>query len=430
MEVKTKKLPKNEIEIIVDLGREEMTPYINKAVKEISANKKIPGFRPGFADYEVVKKHFGEMVIWQHAAYLAIEGTWQKVLERENLVTVGQPKVDFTKLAPNNPFQYKIIVSLLPTVKIGDLSKVRVKSEKIEILDKELNKALKELQKMRATEKRVDRAAKKGDKVITNIEITLNNVLIENGKLNKFSVIIGEGKMIPGFEEKLIGLKSGDETKFKLKFPKDYHNKNLAQKECDFKVKVQDVYNIELPKLDDKFAKSVVPNIESFVELKDKLKVNLKKEKEYEAEVNNEKKMFDELIKISEFDDIPEVLVNAEAKKMVGELEQNLQRNGIDPDKYLKDLNKKRSDLLLDFAPEAIKRVKVALILRELAKQRNIEVKQDEIEKRINNLKQQYQNNENFIKQTQEAAFKDYIKHSLLNDKILKVLKDELIVAK
>ncbi|MDP1747482.1 MAG: trigger factor, partial [Bacteroidota bacterium] len=201
----------------------------------------------------------------------------------------------------------------------------------------------------------------------------VDKVAIENGSQKKFLVVIGEGTFIPGFEDQLVGMKEGEEKKFSLRFPKNYHDKNLADKMVDFEVKVNGVYEITLPELDDEFAQSI-GNFKNVAELKKQMQDNLVHEAEHKEKHRLEDEILDEVIKISKFGEIPEILVNSETQKMVSELEENIKQQGLQFEDYLQHLKISRSNLLLEFAPQAVKRIKSALVIRVLAKEHNISV--------------------------------------------------------
>jgi len=371
-------LPKSLLEVVVTMTFDELQPYLIKTAEKISETKKIEGFRPGKAPYDVVVRTVGEMFVMQNAASVAIEESLDKILDSEKIDAVAEPKVEVQKLAPNNDFIFKATFSILPEIKIMDLEKLKVKAPaEIKIEEKEIDKVLEDLKKFKAKESLADKVAEKGDKVIMNLNVFVDNVPIEGGQTPNHSVIIGENLMIPGFEDNLLGLKANEEKEFALKFPEKYHEQKLAGKMATFKIKTTGVYKIELPELNDEFAKAF--GLPTLPDLKKNIESNLKREKESKENQKFELEILEILQEKSEFSEIPEVLINEETHRMVHELEDNVIKQGMNFEDYMKHLKKTEADMMLDFVPDAIKRVKTGLLIRELAKQQNIIASEEEL---------------------------------------------------
>jgi len=416
-----KKLPKSEIEITVTIPFTELTPFIEKAAKKISQGVEIPGFRKGNAPLDLIKQKVGEMKVLEEGAALAVEKSYVEIINQEKLEPLGSPKVDFEKLAADNEFTYKATVALIPEVKVGDYKSIKVKENEIVIKDEEIEKTIEELRNQRATEVIENKAVAKGDKVEVDFDVFRDNVPIENGAQKKYPLIIGSDHFIPGFEDNLIGLKTNEEKEFELKFPEEYHNKNLAGKPAKFKVKIIAVYKRTLPELNQEFAKSL--GQESMEKLKEQIKHNLEHEQHHKEEERLEIEIIDQLIGKSEFGELPDTLVTAETNKMLQELESNLSMQGLKMDEYLKHLNKTQEQLKLEFAPQALKRVKSALVLRSLFFEEKMEVKPEEIEAEINKAKQMYQQNPDIIKNLDTPQYRDYLQNMLGNQKVIDLLK-------
>src|SRR3989344_3161878 len=381
MKIDFKKLPRGQAEITIELAPDEYQPFLEQAAKQISETTKISGFRPGKANFEIIKQKVGLAEIWEKAIEPAVKKTLFKAINDNHLITIGSPQIEIIKLAPDNPVIYQAKISLLPEVELGDYQQIKVARKKIEVSEQEVQKALTNLQKMRAKEILVDRPAKSGDKVEIDFETFLDKIPVSQGKQQKFPLVIGENAFIPGFEDQLIGLTKNQTKEFSLKFPENYHQKNLAGRLVDFKVKLNAVYQLDLPELIDK------------------------------------------IIEQSKFTDIPDFLVDSETKKMVDELEYNLTAQGLKFEDYLNHLKKSRADLLLDLAPQAMKRVKSALVLRRVGKDKNIEVSNQEIDLEIKNTLAAYVGNSEIEKNLQQPAYRDYLKNVIASRKVLDYIK-------
>ena len=424
MQVTKKDLEKSQIELTVELTLAEFEPYIVKGAEEVAKNVKIEGFRPGKAPLEVLKQKIGEMTILEEAAHLAIHKTLDEVIEKNTMErqAFGQPNVSITKLAPNNPLEYKITLSLLPTVALGDYKDLKIKEEEVKMDEKELAKSLKELQEMRAVEVLSEEPIKKGDKAVVDIKMFLDKVPVEGGQHNDLAVLVGKEYFVPGFDDHLIGAKKDEERKFNLPYPDDHHQKNLAGKLVEFEVKVKDAYTRAIPELNDQFAGFFqVKNLE---ELKKTITDSLLAEKKRNADLKSESEMVEKIINNAKFGDFPDALIESETNNILGELEQSVIRQGGKFEDYLSHLKKTRAQLMLDLAPNAVKRVKAALAIREIAIIEKINVTEKEIHEKIDELKKQYAQNQDILKMIVEPGYHGYLSNVLTNEKVITQLKD------
>jgi trigger factor len=423
MNITKQSLPKSQLELTVELSAEEFKPYVLRGAESVSSEVKIEGFRPGKAPYEILKAKIGEMTILEEAARIAINKTIDKAIaENVDGEPVGQPQVNITKLAPDNPMEYKVILALLPEIKLGDYKNAKVKMRKEEAQDEEVLKTIEHLRESRVKEKIVEREVKEGDKVIVDIEMFLDNVPIEGGQGKGAVVIISKDYIVPGFDKNLIGAKKNERRDFKLPYPEGHHMKNIAGKMVEFKVAVKEVYERELPELNDAFAESF--GHKKFDELKENIKKSIEHEKKHKAEEKAEIEMLDKIIAKTKFGDIPETLVNHEAEIMLAELEHSVASQGGKFEDYLTSIKKIREQLILDLLPDAVKRVKSALLIREIAKAEKIDVSEKEIEEAQENLLRQYKGYEKVEEKIKEEGYKNYLRNVLNNRKVIEKLKE------
>lgn len=421
MNITSKKLPKSQVELTIEMPVEELGKYLDLAAQKISKEKKIAGFRPGKAPYEIIKQQVGEMAIYQEALDPVIRDTLLKAIEQEKLKVVGQPQVDIEKLAAGNPVIYKATVSLMPSVKMKDYKNAKVKPAKIEVGKEKIDKTLEELQKMRAKESAQDKAVEMGDKAVIDFSIYLDKVPIEGGQHKDYPMYLGENFFVPGFEEKIIGMKKGEEKEFELKFPKDYFQKMIAGKMADIKVKVKDVFKVEKPELNDEFAKMI--NFETIEKLKEQIEKNIGEEEQFKDEQRMEMEIFDQIIKQTEFDEFPEILIQSELDKMISELKYNVSQQGVEFEDYLNSVKTSIADLRKNFIPQAEKRLKISLILREIALLEKISADEKDIEAEIEKLLKAYPDEES-KKNIESEEYKHYLENSLVNQKTVGKLKE------
>ena len=426
MQVNKKDLEKSQVELTVELSAEEFAPFVEKGAKKLAEKIKIEGFRPGKAPLEVLKAKVGEMSILEEAAQLAVNKTLDDVLaERINEIkAVGQPNVNISKLAPNNPFEYKVILSVLPEIELGKYKDLGLRAEEAKVEEKELDKILNDLREMRAKEvlAEKDRVIEKGDKVVVDIKLFDGKVPLEEGVHNDLALLTGKNYFVPGFDEKIIGAKNEEELKFQLPYPEDHHQKNLAGKIINFEVKIKSVYKRELPELNDDFAKGF--RVENLEALRNDLRENVLQEKKRELDLKNESEMIAKILEGTKIGDLPEILIESESRNIMSELEQSVLRQGGKFEDYLNHLKKTRDELRLEMLPNAVKRVKSSLLIREIAVLEKIEASDKEIEEKILELKEQYKGNEEVQKMIQEHHYKHYLKNILSNEKVLAKLKE------
>lgn len=432
MEYKISQLPKSEIEILATIPFAEFEPQTKKAAGFLSEEKDIEGFRKGKAPYEVVKNKFGEMAIYERAAELAIRQNYTKLLknvsadsQKKELTPIGRPEVTITKLAPGNDLEFKIKIALLPEIELPDYKSVAqkiLKQKKITLInEEEIQKSLDWIRESRAPLVTVDRAAQKGDAVEIDFETKQNGIRIEGLDSKNHPLTIGQGQFIPGFDDQLLGMKTGEEKNFTLTIPENWHDKNLAGKTLDFKAVLKLVQEKIIPELNDEFAKSA-GNFSSAEDLKKNVREGLTQEKEAREKQRIRSLIIEEitLLKIA----IPEVLLNSELVKMLQELKngiENMQMNWVD---YLLHIKKSEDDLKKEWRGEAEKRVKAALALRQIALQEKIEPSAEEIEKASNQYLAQFDTPKEARRKIDAEDLKEYIKGVLRNEKVFEFLEE------
>lgn len=398
---------------------------MNRATERLSTVHSVKGFRAGKAPFEVLKGAIGEQKIYEEALTDIVNGTFPKALEQEKLAIVGQPKIEVKAIAAGNPFVYTATVALLPLVRLGEIKNLKAKKEPVAVSEKDLDETLKELQRMRQKEKRVNRPAKKGDKVEVGFRIFMDRIPIEGGSAPKHPMVLGEGQLVPGFEEQLEGMLEGGNKKFDITFPKDYHNTNVAGRKAEVEATMHSVFELELPAMDDAFARTM-GSFNQLDDLKKHLKESLMKEREVQATVKWEAALVDELIKASTIDELPELLIEEEMEKMFHELTEDLERRGMKLDDYLSHLKKTEETLKKESRPQAERRVKGALVLREIAIQEKVELSKEEVDAEVNKMKESYRlqgASDAQLKQFENDRNRQYLSNLLVNQKVMEILR-------
>ena len=423
MKIETKKLPQNLIEVTVELSVAEITKYEKEALSNLSLNTKIEGFRPGKAPDEILKQRISSLKIWEEMADLAINKKYPEIVKQEELNPVAPPQLEIIKLAPNNPLVFKLKVPLIPKIKLGNYKNIKVAENKIKIEENQIEKSILELQSMRGKETLVLRKSEKGDKVNLDLELFHDKVPLDNGQIKNFSLILGlEKEYFPGLSDKIIGLKKDAQAEFSFKYPESHPDKKIAGKLINFKVKINNIYNIDLPKIDDQFSKSV-GNFNSLNDLRKKMKENLEENAHAKEDQRREIKILQELINQTQFEEIPKILIDNETNKMIEELKASVEQSSGKFEEYLQSIKSSVELLKKQFLSKAEERIKSALCIREIAQKEKITVNEEEIKKEIEKISNLYKNQEELLKNFATESGKNYLKNLLTNRKVIDLLR-------
>ena len=420
-----KKLEKSQVELEITVAPTDYNELLIKASVRLSERAAIKGFRPGKAPYDIVKEQLGDIKIFEEAMQSIVEKFFYQAVQAEKLQTIGMPQITIQKLAPGNDFVFKAVVAQLPIIKLGDLTKIKVSKNTKKVEDKEMNDVLENLRKMQTKEVLKNGIAEKKDKVVIKMEMFNDKVPVEGGQANKHAVYLSEQHYIPGLQEHLVGLKKDDTKEFTLKFPDAHYQKHLAGKNIDFKIFVNDVYELQYPELNDDFAKAL--GQENMDKLKEILLQNLTKEAEQKEEQRVEAEILDALVAGSDFGDIPDVLINSEKQKIFHELKHNLEKYGIEMEKYLADLKKTEKQIFDDFAEQATKRVKAGLVSRQIALDNNLQAEPTEIDQEIELVKKAYPNDKTVEENVKRPEVRETIAVAVQNRKVMRWLKNKIM---
>jgi len=425
MKHEKKNISESELEIIVTVEASDYAKDLESAAMRLAERAAIKGFRPGKAPYEAIKQQVGEIKIMEEALNDIIQKSFYNIIKEEKLETVGMPMIDIEKMAPGNDLVYKAKIALLPKIKLVDLKKIKVETKKVEVSDQEMEKVLNDLAKMQMKEiVKIGKATEK-DKVLIDMDMFIENVPVEGGQVKDHHVYLNEEHYIPGLKDQLFGLSKDDTKDFTLRFPKDHYQKHLAGKDVDFKVKVKDVYELTLPEINEEFAKKL--GQESVEKLKELLKENMLKEAEMKDKQRIEADILEQMIDKSEFGEIPQILIDSEKKKMFYELKHDLEHHGIEMEQYLKDIKKTEEQIFKDFDDQAKKRIKAALISRQVAVDKEIKVEKEDLDKELALIRQTYAGDEKVEENLKRPDVLETIISTIQNKKVLEYLKAEVV---
>lgn len=421
------RLPNAEVKIEVVVEPSDYAAYLEEGAKLLSQQKPVPGFRPGHMPMSEAVRVYGEMAILEASLERIIRAFYVKALLNEQVAAVGSPSINMEKLTPGQPLQFSAIVPVEPSVKkVADLSTCKVEQKAKPATDEHVDGALEEMRKMRRTESPVERAAGKEDVLTVDLEMKKDGVVVEGGTGRDYKVYLNEPHYLPSFTEQLLGLKAGDEKTIEITFPEDHYQKHLAGQPVKVDVKAKAVHELALPPIDDAFAQAI--GLATAEELKSKLRENLTLEAEQRSGEAAEIEMIEKLLAASDIEEPPEILLNEEVRRMLAEMRQGVEDQNMKWEDYLSSIKKTMDALRMDFIPQAIKRIKMASLIKHLAKEQKIDAPAEEVDTEIDRILSTLRpDDKDAREQVSSPEYRDYVHTMLRNRKTLDWLKKECI---
>lgn len=386
MSMQVEKLEKNMAKLTIEVDAAKVNDAIKKAYDKNKGKMSVPGFRKGKVPQAMIEKMYGPEVFYEDAANFLIPDAYAEEVEAaEDLEVVSQPKIDVVQMEKGKNFIFTAEVALKPPVDLGKYKGVKIEKIDTEVTDEDIDKEIKREQEANARTITVeDRPVKDGDTAVIDFEGFIGDKAFEGGKGENYPLVIGSGSFIPGFEEQLIGKNTGDDVDVKVTFPEDYNAKDLAGKEALFKVKINEIKEKELPELDDEFA-SEVSEFDTMAEYREDVKKNLTEKKEKEAKDKKEDAVIEAIIKDSKMD-IPEAMVETQARTMVNDYARRLQSQGLSLEQYFMFTGLDMDKFTDQMKEGAKKRIESRLILEAVVKAENFEVTDEEYEKELERI--------------------------------------------
>ena len=390
-EIKKEETKKNVHEVPVKIEGEQWTKALDKSFAKKQKTANVDGFRTGKVPRDIYEKHYGKESLFLEAADLLLQEAYLKAMENSKLVPVVQPSVDL-KGIDENGVEFVFTIVTKPEVNVKKYKGLNIKPEKVEVTDEEINHELGHLLE-RYTElvNKEDGAVESGDVAVIDFEGFKDGVAFDGGKGENYSLEIGSNTFIPGFEDQIIGMKSGEEKDLDITFPEDYGAKDLAGAKVVFKVKVNEIKTKEKRELDEEFFEDLgMEGVNSEETLKEEIKKSIEAQKEAEAENNYIDKILEEVSKNVEVD-IPEPMVDEEVNRLLKRFEEQMKMQGISLDLYYQFTNSNEEALKSQMEKEAYSNVLYRLMLEEIMNLEKIEVSSEEAEKEAEELAKKYQ---------------------------------------
>ena len=414
MSMQVEKLEKNMAKLTIEASADDFAKAITKAYQKNKGKINVPGFRKGKVPQQMIEKVYGPEVFYEDAANELIPEAYEKeIAENKELEIVSQPVIDVVQCEKGKSFIFTAEVALKPDVELGKYKGVKIEKIETEVTDEEVDAAIKKEQESNARTVTVDdRAIKDGDIAVIDFEGFKDGVAFEGGKGENYSLTIGSGQFIPGFEEQLIGASTGDDVEVKVTFPEDYQAEELKGADAVFKVKVHEIKMKELPELDDEFA-SEVSEFDTMDEYKEDLKKKLGEKKAEEAKQKKENAVIDAIIDDSKME-IPDAMVDTQTKQMANDYAGRLRQQGLSLEQYFMFTGLDMDKFLEQMRPGALKRIQSRLVLEAIVKAEGYEASEEDFEAEYKRMAEVYQMDADKVKEMIEAD--EYAKEQVAED--------------
>lgn len=406
--------------ITFTIGQDKIKPALDQAFNKVKKNLNAPGFRKGHMPRAVFNQQFGEEALYEDALNALLPAAYQAAVAELSLDVVAQPKIDIKSMEKGQEWTLTAEVVTKPEVKLGDYKNLEVSVEATkEVTDAEVDEKVERERNNLAELIVKEGAAELGDTVVIDFVGTVDGVEFDGGKGENFSLELGSGQFIPGFEDQLVGAKAGETVEVNVTFPEQYQAEDLAGKDAKFVTTVHEVKAKEVPALDDELAKDIDEEVETLDELKAKYRKELESAKEIAFDDAVEGAALELAVANAEIVELPEEMVHDEVHRAMNEFMGNMQRQGISPEMYFQLTGTTEEDLHKQYEADADKRVKTNLVIEAIAKAEGFEVSDEEIEKEINDLASEY-NME--VEQVRNLLSADMLKHDIAMKKAVEVV--------
>ena len=389
MSLQVEKLEKNMAKLTIEASAEDFEKAIQKVYLKARGRINIPGFRKGKAPRKLIEKMYGTGVFYEDAANDLIPTAYAEALKDCDLEIVSRPEINVTQIESGKPFIFTAEVAVKPEVTLGEYKGVEVEKSNVEVTDEDINK---EVDKERENNSRTidvdDRAVESGDIIKLDFDGSVDGVPFAGGKAENYTLTIGSGSFIPGFEDQLIGTKIGEDKDVTVTFPEDYHEKSLAGKEAVFKCKVHAITVKELPDADDEFA-SEVSEFETLAEYKEDIKKKLTEKKEKEARAKKEAQAVEKAVENATME-IPDAMIDTQVQSMMEDFARRMQSQGLSLEQYFQFTGMDAKKMHDQMKPEALKHIQNSLVLEAVAKAENIEISDEKVDEEIAKMAEAY----------------------------------------
>lgn len=419
------KLESNKVKLGMTISAEDFDKAVDKAYLKLRKTITVPGFRKGHAPKGVIEKAYGWYVFVDDAFDEAYPAVYEAAVKEHDVKPVDRPDITILSAEKGEDVAFEAVVTVMPEVSLGQYKGIEVEKQEYNVTDEMVNAEIERERENVARMIDVERPVENGDEVELDYSGTVDGVKFEGGTAEHQTLVIGSGMFIPGFEEQMIGMNVGEEKDLNVKFPDEYHSDELKGKDAVFHVKVHAVRVKELPEADDEFAKDV-SEFNTIAELRDHKKEELEKKAMNEAKAKKENDVIEKAVANATVD-IPDVMIDRQADRMLNDIRYRLSMQGISLEDYCKYTGTKTEVMKAEMKNEAERRVKTQLVLDAIMKAEGIKAENDEVDKKIDEYCAQFDDKTEEFKAKLNEDDKAYFEDQVLLDKTINMLVDSAI---
>lgn len=422
MNTNVEKLENNQVKLEITIEAEKFEEGLQKAFFRNAKHFSVPGFRKGKAPRNIVEKYYGESVLYEEAFNIIVPEIYDQVIKENNIDAVTAPDIDITQIGKGKELVFTAVVTVKPEVKLGKYKGIKVEKKDYPVTDEDISKHLEEMagKNARIITAEEGAEAKKGNTVVIDFDGSVDGVPFEGGKAENYSLELGSGSFIPGFEEQVEGMKVDEEKDISVKFPENYFSAELSGKDAIFKIKLHEIKIKELPAIDDEFAKDV-SEFDTLDELKADIKEHIEEENARRAKYEEEESAIETVLSKTEID-IPKAMIENEIDEYLKDFETRLSYQGMTLDMYMKLMNKDILDIRKEYEERATKNITTRLALEAIFKAENLEVTEEIINDKLRDAAKAYgRDAEEFVAKATEQM-KEYVKEEAKYDVAVKFI--------
>lgn len=412
MNLQVEKLEKNMAKLTIEVPADDLEKALQSAYMKQKNQINLPGFRKGKVPRQMIEKMYGPEIFYDDAANSLIPKAYSEAYDECELEIVSQPEINVEQIEKGKPFIFTAEVATKPEVTLGEYKGLEVDKVSNRVTQKEVDaKIQEEAEKNARTITVEDRPVQDKDEIILDFEGFVDGQAFEGGKGENYPLTIGSGAFIPGFEEQLIGAEPEKEIEVKVTFPEDYHAENLKGKDAVFKCTVHEIKAKELPQIDDEFA-AEVSEFDTLDEYKADVKAKIKEQKTADGKRKKEDQAVEKAVANASME-IPDAMVDTQARQMMDEFAQRIQSQGLTMEQYFQFTGTDSAKMLEEMKPQALKRIQTRLVLEAVAKAENIEISDEKLDEELAKMAEAYKMEVDKLKEFMGDAEKQQMKEDM-----------------
>lgn len=417
------KLENSRMRFTIEIDAEKFEAGLQQAYLKLRGRMTVPGFRKGKAPRKVIENMYGEGVFYEEAFEALYPDAYEAAVRDENVTPVDYPEIDIISIDRETGIKFTATADIYPEAKIGDYKSIEAEKTVYKVEDVDVDNALESERQQQARWIDTDRAAENGDRVVIDYSGSVDGKKFDGGTAEKYTLTLGSNMMVPGFEDQIVGMKSGEEKTIKVTFPEQYHEESLAGKEAEFEIKMHEVQYSELPELDDEFVRDVSDTFDTLEEYKADIRSRLEKEAEQRSENSLESAILDKIAALVEAD-IPASMIEKETDNLVERNRYSMMMYGLRFEDYLQMTGSTMEEFRESQKETALMNIKTRLALEAVRDAEGITVSHDEVHEQIEKTAADYSMSpEDYMKNDTNGQLHERAESELMYEKTMAALK-------